>query len=58
MVRDDRKTTKHYLEEELYNNGNPKIERLESLKQLMEMCEMYRSKKAIRIGDESNNKNL
>ena len=36
MVRDDRKTTKHYLEEELYNNGNPKIERLERLKQLME----------------------
>lgn len=47
MVRDDRKTTKHYLEEELYNNGNLKIERLERLKQLMEMCEMYRSKKAI-----------
>ena len=40
MVRDDRKTTKHYLEEELYNNGNLKIERLERLKQLMEMCEM------------------
>ena len=58
MVRDDRKTTKHDLEEELYNNGNLKIERLERLKQLMEMCEMYRSKKAILIGDESNNKNL
>ena len=40
MVRDDRKTTKHYLEEELYNNGNLKIERLERLKQLMEICEM------------------
>ena len=40
MVRDDRKTTKHYLEEEEYNNGNLKIERLERLKQLMEMCEM------------------
>ncbi len=37
MVRDNRITTKHYLEEELYNNGNLKIERL---KQLMEMCEM------------------
>ena len=58
MVRDDKKTTKHYLEEELYNNGNLKIERLERLKLLMEMCEMYRSKKEIRIGDESNNKNL
>lgn len=58
MVRDNRKTTKYYLEEELYNNGNLKIERLERLKQLMEICEMYRSKKAIRIGDESNNKNL
>ena len=45
MVRDDRKTTKHYLEEELYNNGNLKIERLEMFKQLLEMCEMYRSKK-------------
>ena len=45
MVRGDRKTTKHYLEEELYNNGNLKIERLEKFKQLLEMCEMYRSKK-------------
>ena len=45
MVRDDRKTTKHNLEEELYNNGNLKIERLERLKLLMEMCEMYRRKK-------------
>ncbi len=49
---------KPYLEEELYNNGNLKIERFEMFKQLLEMCEMYRSKKEIRIGDESNNKNL
>ena len=58
MVRDDKKTTKHYLEEELYNNGNLKIERWERLKLLGEMGEMYRSKKARGIGDESKNRIL